>query len=75
MNRLQLAEQLPYEFLEPKVGRFWLWLGRLYARRSYLKEHRSRRSTSRGSTASPPRPTAATASSSRPTTPIMPTRA
>ena len=36
MNRLQLADQLPYQFVEPKVGAFWLWLGRLYARRHYL---------------------------------------
>lgn len=40
MNRLPLADQLPYSFLEPKVGRFWLALGRLYARRVYLREHR-----------------------------------
>jgi 1-acyl-sn-glycerol-3-phosphate acyltransferase len=40
VNRLQLADQLPYEFIEPKVGRFWLWLGRLYARRTYLKQHK-----------------------------------
>lgn len=40
MNRLQLADQLPYEFIEPKVGRFWLWLGRLYARRTFLKQHK-----------------------------------
>ena len=40
MNRLQLADQPPYEFIEPKVGRFWLWLGRLYARRTFLKQHK-----------------------------------
>ena len=40
MNRLQLADQLPYEFIEPKVGRFWLWLGRLYARRTFMKQHK-----------------------------------
>ncbi len=37
MDRLQLREGLSYEFLPPRIGRFWLWLGRLYARRVYLK--------------------------------------
>jgi len=36
MNRLQLGDQVPYEFFEPQVGRFWLWLGRLYSRRFFL---------------------------------------
>ncbi|HEY2155264.1 MAG TPA: 1-acyl-sn-glycerol-3-phosphate acyltransferase [Isosphaeraceae bacterium] len=39
MDRLQLREGIEYEFIPPKVGRFWLWLGRLYARRVYLKQH------------------------------------
>jgi 1-acyl-sn-glycerol-3-phosphate acyltransferase len=38
VERLRLADQLPYEFIEPKVGGFWLWVGRLYARRVLLKK-------------------------------------
>ncbi len=37
MDRLLLRERIEYEFIPPRVGRFWLWLGRLYARRVYLK--------------------------------------
>ncbi len=36
MNRQQLSDELPYEFVEPKPGAFWIWLARLYARRAYL---------------------------------------
>jgi hypothetical protein len=40
LNRLQLADELPYEFIEPKVGRFWLTLGRFYAKTVYLKQQK-----------------------------------
>ena len=40
MDRLLLREGIAYEFIPPRVGRFWLWLGRLYARKVYLKQHR-----------------------------------
>jgi 1-acyl-sn-glycerol-3-phosphate acyltransferase len=40
LDRLQLREGITYEFIPPRVGRFWLWLGRLYARHVYLKQSR-----------------------------------
>jgi hypothetical protein len=37
VHRLPLADELPYEFIEPKVGAFWLWIGRLYSRHVVLR--------------------------------------
>ncbi len=30
MDRLPLADEFPYEFLEPKISPFWLWVGHQY---------------------------------------------
>jgi 1-acyl-sn-glycerol-3-phosphate acyltransferase len=39
MHRLPLADELPYEFLEPKVRPFWLRLTRRFRRRMLRNEH------------------------------------
>ncbi len=38
MNRLPLADELPYEFLEPKITPFWHWVGRTYAHHRILRK-------------------------------------
>ena len=40
MNRLPLADQLPYQFFPPRAVPFWLWVGRFYWRGTLLKARR-----------------------------------
>jgi hypothetical protein len=38
VNRQPLADELPYEFLEPRITPFWQWVGRMYARHQLLRK-------------------------------------
>ena len=40
MNRVPLADELPYQFVAPKLNPACLWFGRLTGRRMLRKDHK-----------------------------------